>query len=589
MFTCTDGYQYTEDLLALDHCRPQPGKEPVQERLRGVCSPLVADHWEEMLAHHPDRRFVEYLMSGIKEGFRIGFRRLESEKKSLSSARKNMYSTVDYPHVVRDYLRDELKRGTVLGPFVPEEVPEVHLNRFGVIPKSHQPGKWRLIVDLSHPDGRSVNDGISSELCSLCYTRVDQVVRQLLQLGPGALMAKLDIKSAYRIVPVHPQDRFLLGMKWEDRVFVDRALPFGLRSAPKIFNAVADALEWIVKDLGVQQLWHYLDDYITCGAPESDECQSNLQMLVDVCRHLGVPLANEKLEGPTTCLVFLGILIDTIRGELRLPQEKLDRLRAQIEEWLQKRKCTKQELLSIAGQLQHAATVVWPGRVFVRRLFDLSATVRKASHHVYLNLGARSDLAWWREFLAEWNGVSMLSALGDLQPSITLTSDASGSWGCGAYWGSYWFQLAWSDTACCVGTNIATKELIPIVIAAAMWGQHWTGQVVCCRCDNSAVVSVLNHRTSRDSELMHLLRCLTFFEARCSCRLVAAHILGSHNTLADNLSRNNSSGLLQAVGNTSMLNQSVPPQPLLDMLVNSKPDWTSAPWRKMFRDTLNRV
>ena len=61
-----------------------------------------------------------------------------------------------------------------------------------------------------------------------------------------------------------------------------------------------------MKDLGVQQLWHYLDDYITCGAPESDECQPNLQILVDVCRHLEVPLADEKLEGPTTCLVFLG-------------------------------------------------------------------------------------------------------------------------------------------------------------------------------------------------------------------------------------------------------------------------------------------
>ena len=302
-------------MLALDSCRPQSGKEHVQEKRKGVCSPLIVDYWEERLAHHPDRCFVEYLLSGIKEGFHIGFSHSESARKSLSSARKNMYSTQDHPQVVRNYLRDELMRGTVLGPFVPEEVPEIHINRFGVIPKSHQPGKWRLIVDLSHPDGRSVNDGISSELCSLHYTRVDEVARQLLQLGPGALMAKLDVKSAYRIVSVHPQDRSLLGMKWENSVFVDRALPFGLRSAPKIFNAVADALEWIMKDLGVQQLWHYLDDYITCGAPESDECQLNLQMLVDVCRYLGIPLAEEKLEGPTTCLVFLGILTDTIRGD----------------------------------------------------------------------------------------------------------------------------------------------------------------------------------------------------------------------------------------------------------------------------------
>ena len=168
-----------------------------------------------------------------------------------------------------------------------------------------------------------MNDGISPELCSLQYVRVDDVAKQLLELGPGALMAKMDIKSAYRIVPVHPQDRFLLGMQWEDRVYVDAALPFGLRSAPKIFNALADALEWIVKEHGVRYLWHYLDDYITCGAADSEECHFNLQLLLDICRHLGIPLAQEKLEGPTSCLVFLGILIDTIRGGAQTTSTKV--------------------------------------------------------------------------------------------------------------------------------------------------------------------------------------------------------------------------------------------------------------------------
>ena len=65
----------------------------------------------------------------------------------------------------------------------------------------------------------------------------------------------MDIKSAYRLIPVHPQDRPLLGMCWDKRVFVDNALPFGLRSAPKIFNAVADALEWIIKARGVERVY----------------------------------------------------------------------------------------------------------------------------------------------------------------------------------------------------------------------------------------------------------------------------------------------------------------------------------------------
>ena len=257
-----------------------------------------------------------------------------------------------------------------------------------------------------------MNDGISPELCFLHYVRVDDVAWMVWQLGPGAQMAKIDIKSAYQIVSVHPQDRCLLGMKWDGKVYVDTALPFGLLSAPKIFNALADALEWIARQQGAEHLWHYLDDYITCGPAGSDECRLNLSLLMDICRHLGVPLAEEKIEGPTTTIVFLGIVIDSMRGELRLSLEKVDRLRRQLRDWLQLKRCTKRELLSIAGQLQHAATVVWPGRTFLRLLLDLSATVAKPTHHISLNKAAWSDLIWWNEFLADWNRVLLLSVLG---------------------------------------------------------------------------------------------------------------------------------------------------------------------------------
>lgn len=135
-----------------------------------------------MLAHHPDREYVGYILSGIQEGFRIGY---ERGVHKLGSARKNMQSAAENPQVVNDYLEAEKKRGVLLGPFERPEVAEIHLSRFGVIPKKSQPGKWRLIVDLSHPEGRSVNDGISCELCSLQYIRMEDVVRKLLELGPG--------------------------------------------------------------------------------------------------------------------------------------------------------------------------------------------------------------------------------------------------------------------------------------------------------------------------------------------------------------------------------------------------------------------
>ena len=93
---------------------------------------------------------------------------------------------------------------------------------------------------------------LATFLCSLQYTSVDDITTQVLTTGRGTLMAKIDIKNAYRNIPIHPTDRHLLGMEWQHQLYVNGALPFGLRSAPKIFNTVADALEWILQHRGVE-------------------------------------------------------------------------------------------------------------------------------------------------------------------------------------------------------------------------------------------------------------------------------------------------------------------------------------------------
>ena len=125
-------------------------------------------------------------------------------------------------------------------------------------------------------------------------------------------------------------------MQWQGRMYVDTCLSFGLRSAPIIFIAVADSLEWVVKARGVRALRHYLDDFITVGAPSTGECQANMTCLSHTCEQLGVPLAPHKSEGPATCLKFLGIEIDTMSMELWLPEDKLLRVKETVKGWLQK-------------------------------------------------------------------------------------------------------------------------------------------------------------------------------------------------------------------------------------------------------------
>ena len=103
-----------------------------------------------------------------------------------------------------------------------------------MVPKDHQPGKFRLIIDLSAPVGGSMNEGIDPNLTSLTYPEVEDAVWLIKAAGPGALMAKLDLKAAYRHVPVHPANQSLLAIRWSGTTYLDTALPFSLCSAPKL-------------------------------------------------------------------------------------------------------------------------------------------------------------------------------------------------------------------------------------------------------------------------------------------------------------------------------------------------------------------
>lgn len=360
-------------------------------------------------------------------------------------------------------------------------------------------------------------------------------------------------------------------MEWDGQVYVDGALPFGLRSAPKIFNALADALEWCVRSSGAEFIWHYLDDSIMVGRPGSGECGFNCKLMHHLFDQLSMPLAKDKCEGPVTRITVLGIEIDSLAMELRLPQDKLHRLQDKLKGWESRKCCAKRDLQSLLGQLQHAATVVRPGRTFLRRLYDLLAIVKAPNHHIYLNSAARSDLAWWTTFLGDWNGLSLLHTQ-QSHPHHAVVSDASGHWGCGAYSGHSWFQLCWSGSPI-QDESIMVKELVPIVIAAAVWGRHRVGDRVQCKCDNESVVAVISSRTSKNPSVMHLLRCLFFFEASFNFCLSAIHIPGVQNDLADDLSRNRLSLFLQKAPAL----QSDPtgiPQELRDLLFNHI-DWTS--------------
>lgn len=576
-------YRYMEELKRLDnaHGASVPVVDP---RLSPIITPLNLGAWSKCLEYHPDKAFVQYILTGVTQGFRVGF----NTGARLRPAKRNIPSADQHPEVISDYIQKEKAAGRILGPFTPSDLePSVQISRFGVIPKGHTPGKWRLILDLSYPEGASVNDGIHSENCSIKYLKIEEVAQALLNSGPGTAMAKIDIQSAYRIVPVAPADRHLLGMAWQGRVYVDAVLPFGLRSAPIVFNAIADALLWVLRQHGIRVIFQYLDDFFTLGAPGTEECAKNMRIMKALCELLGIPLSPEKCLGPLLILIYLGFEFDTMRMEIRLPKEKLDRIRKLIREWAGKASCSVQQLESLIGKLQHVSAVVRPGRSFLHRMIALLTAARKRGRFVPIRLNKefQTDIAWWNDFLMDWNGISLMRLLAKEPTQVTVTTDASGSWGCGRYIlpGNQWFFWQWDHRI--QSEPIAVKELFPILLAAALYGPLWQGCTILCRCDNMAVVSVLKSRYASDRRLMHLLRLLFFLESHFHFYVVAQHLPGRHNSLADSISRNNHQVFLKEC--LSMSKNPTPISPSLITLLFLQEDWTSSTWQMKFKSCIN--
>ena len=187
---------------------------------------------------------------------------------------------------------------------------------------------------------------------------------------------------------------------------------------------------------------------------------------------------------------------------------------------------------------------------------------KKAHHQIRLNREFRSDILWWTNFIAPWNGVSYLFA----GPTSKFASDASGSWGCGAHTTESWFQMQWNEQLSPL--SITIKELLPIMFTVVVWGKRWQAQKVLCHFGNQAVVAVLRSRSSKQPQLMHMLRCLYFVEALYGFELLASYIPTKANYLADDLSRNSLSSFLCKVPALKGNQVKVPDQ-LLEILIDT--------------------
>ena len=233
-------------------------------------------------------------------------------------------------------------------------------------------------------------------------------LKQFNSMEKGPYYARLTFLLLFKNLPIKSSQWPYFCVKWNNLYYVYVRLVFGCRSSPKIFDTLSQALCWIAsKNYGTETIFHLLDDFLTVNEPDSCAGERTMGLLTLLFGRLRIPLSKDKCVGPTVCLEYLGIILDSDRMEARLPLEKVQRILQFIEKLLSQPFCTKLDLLQLLGHLNFASCVVLPGRSFVSHLIHLSTTVKELWRRVILDRSCKEDLRMWVRFLRDWNGISV--------------------------------------------------------------------------------------------------------------------------------------------------------------------------------------
>lgn len=465
---------------------------------------------------------------------------------------KNLISAQDDPLVLRNGLDKDLALGRV-SPC--EAYPPFICSPQGLVPKKD--GGFRRIHHLSHPVGLSVNDGIPKDWSSLEYAALQRMFDVVREAGRGSWILKRDLKDAFRLVPIALSQRRLLGFTWDGQYYHENCLPFGLRTAPLLFNLFAEGLHWIftatwTANAGVL-MEHYLDDFITVLPAKAPAYLKNLVPLrwTAVLRFLGM-IPNDAKDQQGTTVEILGVEINTLRMEARLSQKRIDEAYAKVTEALSWSTISLRDAQSLGGFLSFCAAVVQLGRTFLCSLWELIATFATAPHRrKKVPSTVREDLEWWRDLLPEFNGVMLLE---DTARQIYhVFTDASGK-GFGSFWypsrspaDSDWHShLPLPQNNCLAMSriedlstddNINVAETLCILLAITTWRQHWLHGTIVVHTDNETARAALISGTTRSPTVLIVLKALLRVTAAMDIKVHAVRVPTHENTLADAISR----------------------------------------------------
>ena len=364
--------------------------------------------------------------------------------------------------------------------------------------------KRRIILNLSHPYGQSVNDHVDkdkfdSATFSLKFPSIVNITQDIIDSKGDVVLFKVDVAHAFRNLRVDPADTLKLGIRWVDAFYVDLAITFGWMHGSGSFHILSDASAHIMAKKGVK-LHCYIGDYIVViSKPKAAE---QFAMLCDLLHEQGLPLNKDKLTPPSKQITCVGIDIDINNITMSIAQDKVKAIYVECLAVSNKTVLSKKAFQSLLGKLIYIQKCVKPSRVFINRILDLFRTnthLRK----IHLTSDFHKDIQWFLAFLPSFNGISYLSNP-NVDDSQSLFLDACLT-GIGAVWQDRVYATPIHSCAD-LKLRIVHFEMLNIVIALRIWGHLWQHGSISIRCDNLGVVQVVKTGKTRDPFLALCVR-----------------------------------------------------------------------------------
>ena len=551
---------------------PQPVSKRLARPNTAIQYPLYSEHklpmptgqlnlsgWKQLMKRYPDEEVTTAILGICKFGARI---RYTGQRRNITIYR-NLATALDNPQLVTiDIAEEERMNRLETYPNYTALPSEFIASPLGLVDKAD--GSKRRIHHLSFPSDslRSINGGIPEEYGTIAYSTISEAITACRKFGKRAMLVKRDFESAFRHVPVSPLDSPLLGFEWQGTYYAERFLPFGLRTAPYLFNLFAEAFHWILKDHFERneteaEVIHYLDDFLIVLPPDSnpDACSTTFRVL---STEVGLSIKETKNEQGTV-VSFAGIELDSHSMVIRLPTKKLLKARFLVNQSMKCDSLSLRELQTLTGYLNFVALVVPLGRTFLRRLYNMEIFFpsHRSTYRKRTSGNARKDLSWWltalkhhpersieledREIVMVWSDAAATKGLGafyiDKRVANCLgTSPSDCGNPCEQPYPKAAFSIPLPKFLRRKREHINTMEMRAVEQALLYWGRQWRGCRVVMNIDNRAVVHALQNGTIRGATMEVLWRCLllaTYHDLEIEARWIGT----TENALADALSR----------------------------------------------------